>query len=421
MNIFRYGIVVLLCFSLGATINEIEMKFDGRISTCSTTEIFALTAENLTYNQLKAIQENHIKNNDDYLRCNLGDDDLCDPWWLDKSWKIKNSIERNYKDFVTDIRWQDFEPLRLGDWNTDYNFMKLTALEKNSFNVPISWNILSDMDLYFCENYKIESSNCYWLEILFEMRKTKFRKCLRATLPRKIGDEPTGTCSTILQERDMELRTEGPGIVVKKDEFELSVTDLSYNPKKILSYIPKPSDFWKIRYIFAHLRKGEGTVKVHNYNFLETRKAGFHQIGRPFRTNDGWLCISIYVSMCRNCRMIFMMGGHVIADISFSSEGTWRHIKMYITDSKNSYEQLYVQTIGNELLPQFNYWAIDYVQLCQGKVNRVANLALVLPQREELIGPLFEKNIDDFVSMNSRSFFRRLKMDDCFLMECSTS
>lgn len=66
----------------------------------------------------------------------------------------------------------------------------------------------------------------------------------------------------------------------------------------------------------------------------------------------------------------------------------------------------------------------------ESKVKIVANLAKenpsvhnkrYIPSREELSGPLFEKNMDDFVSMNSRSFFRRLKIDDSFLMECPTS
>ncbi|XP_046409261.1 uncharacterized protein LOC124174209 [Ischnura elegans] len=41
-----------------------------------------------------------------------------------------------------------------------------------------------------------------------------------------------------------------------------------------------------------------------------------------------------------------------------------------------------------------------------------------IPSKEELCGPLYEKNIYDFISVRSKSLFDRLKIDDNFLHEC---
>ncbi|XP_046408122.1 uncharacterized protein LOC124172701 [Ischnura elegans] len=40
-----------------------------------------------------------------------------------------------------------------------------------------------------------------------------------------------------------------------------------------------------------------------------------------------------------------------------------------------------------------------------------------IPSKEELCGPLYEKNIYDFISVRSKSLFDRLKIDDSFLHE----
>ncbi|XP_049304099.1 uncharacterized protein LOC125776378 [Bactrocera dorsalis] len=65
------------------------------------------------------------------------------------------------------------------------------------------------------------------------------------------------------------------------------------------------------------------------------------------------------------------------------------------------------------------------------KVKIVANLTKeypsangkrYIPSKDELCGPLYEKNIDDFVSIKSKSLFNRLKIvDDSFLNESPTT
>ncbi|XP_046408817.1 uncharacterized protein LOC124173330 [Ischnura elegans] len=41
-----------------------------------------------------------------------------------------------------------------------------------------------------------------------------------------------------------------------------------------------------------------------------------------------------------------------------------------------------------------------------------------IPSKDELCGPLYEKNIYDFISVRSKSLLDRLKIDDSFLHEC---
>ncbi|XP_053948286.1 uncharacterized protein LOC128856887 [Anastrepha ludens] len=64
------------------------------------------------------------------------------------------------------------------------------------------------------------------------------------------------------------------------------------------------------------------------------------------------------------------------------------------------------------------------------KVRMIANLTRENPtahnkryiaSKEELCGPLFERNIDDFVSVKSKFLFNRLQIADSFLNKCPSS
>ncbi|GBM71693.1 hypothetical protein AVEN_64917-1, partial [Araneus ventricosus] len=64
------------------------------------------------------------------------------------------------------------------------------------------------------------------------------------------------------------------------------------------------------------------------------------------------------------------------------------------------------------------------------KLKMVANLHIenfsthekrYIPSKEELCGSLYEKSIDDFISLKSQSLFSRIKIDDSFLNESPSS
>ncbi|XP_044749159.1 uncharacterized protein LOC123309916 isoform X2 [Coccinella septempunctata] len=330
----------------------LHQEYRDGYTNCSTNDSEPIVFKGIDLKQFRESQKRFYDITDDQYICDLGDDRNCDSWWTLDDWKRVSSIRNGMTEVLMDERWQELKVQQLEDkfQNGTEKYTKLFSADDKTIVVPISWSISKDAEFLFCSEEIIQVSHCAKISFLrgIQLQMTGF---------------VNGKIETLANETnwvDGKWRSFLWSIEKGRFKFKQYVN----NATKFEINYPVPYDV-TLKHLFGHSTGPKDFVKIHNYNFLRTQKAGFHQIGRPFHMKRGSVCITMYVTMCKTCKMIFMMSEKEVANVQMAEEGTWKNIRINVTGSKNRYEQLYVLNIGNNYANrEKNYWALDFVKLC---------------------------------------------------------
>ncbi|XP_045479500.1 uncharacterized protein LOC123684325 isoform X2 [Harmonia axyridis] len=344
---------VVLLLSITSVVGFIEVSYQNGYISCETNETSPIYFRNINLTQYREIQlRSHDITNGRYV-CDLGDDARCDPWWTIGAWRKKHSIEEPLKD----ERWEDLEVHQLENKysNGSIKYTKLWSMDTET-KIYISLSISPQTELYFCNKDNVQDSRCLLMTI---------SKDVKVQDSGIISSHPSTELNDVLW-ADGKWRN----FLWKINRENGSIEFTEYNNVK--NKIFKVPNFNPI-HLFGRSEGSKDFVKIHSYYFLQTKETGIHQIGPPFHITGHFICISLYVSMCKNCKMIFMMDSNIIAEVNSSEKGKWRKIFLKIYHGPETYEQLYVYTVV-ENTTYYKFWALDHVQLCPDSSRRSMKL-----------------------------------------------
>nr|CAI5845464.1 unnamed protein product [Callosobruchus analis] len=310
---------------------------------------------------------------DNEYNCKFSQHTLCTTRWALKDWRVDDRSQKTRR-FLFDRRWEDL-PLMVISNNKSNEFKERTDLEnisETSFSVRAS----DVVELFLCSGWNPYSYPCYY----FNINETQIYFNVYQTIPKDLGDkfmtehlEKYKGYSNILSQDEWRSFT-----ISFSDNVTVKLVDINLNRTLIQHKI---NETWKPMFMFMR-SKSVSLWKIHENDFFYTNTTQISRLGPHLNVHGKDLCVSLLVSVCNNCELIFFyQDGNVRKNLKHVRptiiEEEWLEIKLKEENFQAEKINLFVETrFINESQETLGFWAIDDVRICNENEVKVSFLHL---------------------------------------------
>ncbi|CAH1965540.1 unnamed protein product [Acanthoscelides obtectus] len=305
--------------------------------------------------------------------CKFSQHTLCTTRWALKDWRVDDSSQRT-RTFLFDRRWEDL-PVKIISNNKSNEFKERTDIEnipETSFSVRTSGVV----ELLLCSGWNPYSYPCYY----YNINETQIYFTVYQTLPKDLGDKYiTEHLEKYKGYAHILSQDEWRSFTISSTDSSLKLIDINLN-RMLIQY--KINETWKPMYMF--MRSNSVSLwKIHENDFFFTNTTQISRLGPHLEVYSKDLCVSLLVSVCKNCEMIFFFrDGNVRKNLkrvrSTSLEEEWLEIKLKEENLQVEKMNLFVETkFVNESQDTRGFWAIDDVRICNENEVKVSFLHLM--------------------------------------------
>ncbi|XP_025831689.1 uncharacterized protein LOC108741364, partial [Agrilus planipennis] len=337
---------------------------DENVENSGLTWIFPIPE---TQEDLPNIETKYVPNIENEYSCDFSVANKCLKQWKMSGWNFSENNESFHS--VLDSRADAFSTIYTS--NTTKEFHERIEIPQE-FNLGISLRSSHYGEIFFCEGWNPYSYPCYYLNIGGDDGKTITLKKIK------------GLSKEILNSNENLGNFEGE-IVISAYEWKsykiafnkngtFEIIDLVLE-KSLLRY----SDPNKLKPIYLLLRSRSPALwKIHKIRYIYTTTPGMTKLGPTLNLNSKNLCISMFLSMCKNCSFTFSLVTEAKQEVVLltvknddqNEKGEkWKQVELKKNDLVSSSVKLHVKTeiTGNAEKP---FWAVSNVRVCNSKEIR---------------------------------------------------
>ncbi|CAH0552096.1 unnamed protein product [Brassicogethes aeneus] len=310
--------------------------------------------------------------------CDFSKNNDCNLNWSMRDWELDEDSLKTYN-FLGDERWEDLPTIFTSKGSKDFNVQV-----PNAFRLGFSVRSGNPVDLQICSGWNPKNYPCFYVKIdIMSAHLEKHNGQVTATDSKPL-DSYTAFTKII---SDDEWRN---FIISYNENGELNLFDVNKN-RTILKH--KESNL-KPLYFIPNSEK-PALWKIHQNHFLYTKLANTYRLGKPIRIPSKDMCISLHISTCDGCEMIFFTLGsdvskQILNQVQPTGEFQWREVKLKQQNVDNT-KTIFVETVLRKgANSSLGFWAIDNVRFCHENEVKVSYL--------DNVDKLKLKNNTDFIS-----------------------
>ncbi|KAJ8973052.1 hypothetical protein NQ317_011332 [Molorchus minor] len=297
--------------------------------------------------------------------CKFSTNDLCTTKWRIKNWHVEEST-----DFLADLRWEDLPTVFIS--NTTKEVKERIEIPK-VFKTGISVRAGETIEILVCNGWDPYNYPCYY----FNINKTDIYLKKYATLPNDTTDTFKSYLTNYKAYTSILSLDEWRNFVVSFDENNtLELFDVNLN-RTVIEYtdeIPLSPAYLLIRSSNASL------WKIHKNDVFYTNSAQISRLGPELTINNKDLCVSLLVTTCPTCEIIFFylvgVNRRVLKRLGPLENGEWVETKLKVENIPFDKLYIFVETrpIDGTLNGTEGFWAIDNVRVCNENEVKVSFL-----------------------------------------------
>lgn len=322
-------------------------------------------------NGLPEINARYLPQIENKYNCKFSSNLGCTQYWSMMDWFIDDNSTKRF-DLITDERWEDLPTIFLSENSEPFKErIKIPQVFKLAFSLRKLGNDKS-VEIYVCEGADPKTFPCYRFQIKSrEIILSRHQTYDLLNKPDK--DVVIGTYqafSNILNHKEWK------NFVVEKDEQNrILLWDANQNRTLIDKIDQNPL---KVTH-FTYKSNTLSLWKIHQNEFFYTKSSQISRLGPRLNLSSKDVCITLLVSLCKNCQMVFFYMENK-AKIYLQQEElrefeSWNLIRLYKKNVVSSAINIFAQTFyADKRKAQNGFWAIDNVRVCHKDEIRISEI-----------------------------------------------
>ncbi|XP_049826701.1 uncharacterized protein LOC109605342 isoform X2 [Aethina tumida] len=288
--------------------------------------------------------------------CDFSKNNDCNMVWRVKDWQLDEDSIRIY-DFIDDDRWEGLPTIFTTSATKSFDVQV-----PNIFSLGLTIRAKNGVKISICNGWNPDNYPCYYINIeqfTISLQKRKELKNVKNNATVELDSYEV--LSKIISEdewRNFILNFNAKG--------QLTLIDVTLN-RTVIDY--QDQEFLKPIYVMLS-SEHPALWKVHQNHFLYTKVNGTYRLGPRVPLSSNNMCVSLYVSTCANCEMIFYTVNQdhtrrTLKHVGPTGESQWELIKLKQENIQDTFTDIFVQTkLRGYSVNQTGFWAIDDIRIC---------------------------------------------------------